>query len=208
MSDKLKPKKSGTAETNIELNSISKIQHSSPTVLLLGRIAAGVVGQLGLLGSGGKPDLHFTIIIKDNYSGILGFDGQPTLDVSFTPMKPGEIFKNAFLIQTKIYRNEIPSDTVIEIKIEAPNGMSNALFAQKLAENAYAFSSYTLDYSAPKKLIQPIMLDKEYNSSSYISGLLKSVMGYVPIIKTPGYQTPGWENPIPSSYYKNERFSK
>jgi len=44
----------------------------------------------------------------------------------------------------------------------------------------------------------------EYNSSSYVAGLLRSVMGYVPLISTPGYQVPGWESPMPGHYFKGE----
>jgi hypothetical protein len=48
------------------------------------------------------------------------------------------------------------------------------------------------------------MVEGEFNSSSYVAGLLKSVMGYVPKLYIQEYQTPGWDSPIPSSYYKGE----
>jgi hypothetical protein len=48
------------------------------------------------------------------------------------------------------------------------------------------------------------MIEGEYNSSSFVAGLLRSVMGYVPNIDVPGFQVPGWDTPIPSSYFKGE----
>lgn len=108
------------------------------------------------------------------------------------------------LIKTKVYNNQFPEKTVIEIVIDPPSGMSRTLFAQELARKACAFASYVLDYSFPKQLRQPVMIPGEFNSSSYMAGLLNSVMGYVPVIKTPGYQTPGWDTPIPASYFKGE----
>jgi hypothetical protein len=47
------------------------------------------------------------------------------------------------------------------------------------------------------------MQQGEFNSSSFMAGLLYSVMGYVPKISTPGYQTPGWESPVPSSFFRH-----
>ena len=47
------------------------------------------------------------------------------------------------------------------------------------------------------------MLRGEYNSSSFIAGLLNSVYGYAPKISFPGYQMPGWDNPIPSHYFRS-----
>lgn len=69
----------GVAMTNERTGSIAQAQHSEPTVTLMGRVAAGAIGNVGRFGPGGKPDLHFTLIIDDAYSGIFGFDGQPTI---------------------------------------------------------------------------------------------------------------------------------
>jgi len=48
------------------------------------------------------------------------------------------------------------------------------------------------------------MRSGEYNSSSYLAGLLKSVMGYVPLISISRYQAPGWEAPMPGHFFKGE----
>lgn len=200
------PKSSGVAMTNQRTGSIARIQHSEPSVTLMGRIAAGQVGKLGKLGPGGKPDLHFTLIVDDAYSGIFGFDGQPTLgDTSqFSLGQPRESFARMTQIKTLFYRNMLPEGVVIQIEMAPPPDMSKQLFAQGLIQAAHNFASFTLPYSAPRKLVGEVMVEGTYNSSSYIAGLLHSVMGYVPRISTPQYQTPGWETPIPASYFKGE----
>ncbi len=197
---------SGIAMTNERAGSVAQVQHSEPTVTLLGRVAAGVIGNVGRLGEGGKQDLHFTLIIDDAYSGIFGFDGQPTISDSsqFSIGSPRESLNRMTQIKTMFYRNTLPADVIIEISIDPPQGMSRQLFAQKLIQAAHNFASFTLPYSAPKKIVGEVMLEGTYNSSSYIAGLLNSVMGYVPKLSIQNHQAPGWEMPIPNSYFKGE----
>ena len=200
------PKHSAEAKTNTEINSVARAQHSEPTITLMGRVAAGRIGYLGVVGSGRKPDLHFTLVIDDAYSGIFGFDGQPTVDMSPSQILKigGRPFSHVKLIKTNFYRNQIPEKVIIKINMDPPSGMSKQAFAQELTRKALNFSSYTLPYSVPKLLVGEVMVEGEHNSSSYVAGLLQSVMGYVPEISTPGYQTPGWDTPIPASYFKGE----
>lgn len=198
------PQHSGTARTNGKPMSIAKIHHSEPSIALVGRVAGGVIGAIGRLGSGGKTDLHFTLVVSDAYSGIYAIDGQPTYDASFSLRNASKTLDNMLLIRTNIYRNELPKKIKISLDIAPPKGMNRTVFAQKLVTNAHNFASYVVDYSAPDKLVGATMVQGEYNSSSYIAGLLNSVMGYVPKIETPGYQTPGWDMPIPASYFKGE----
>ena len=207
--------RSGIANTNPKVNSIAKLQHSEPTVTLLGRIAGGHAGRVGLIGGGYKKDLHFTLIIEDSYTGIFGFDGQPGIDPTSKPsiIQTGvdTVFPLAGIIRavglikikTNYYRNTLPSDILINIKIDPPQGMASSMFASKLIAKACGFADYKIDYSAPSGIIGETMVRGEYNSSSYIAGLLNSIMGYVPKINTPGYQAPGWESPIPSEYFKD-----
>jgi hypothetical protein len=198
------PKYSGIVQTNSFDNSIARIQHSEPSITLMGRVAGGKMGYIGVIGPGRKPDLHFALIISDAYSGIFGFDGQPTSDINFSIKNPKRTLDNAKLIKTGFYRNTLPSDVVFQLEIDPPTGMSKSVFAQNLVQKAYNFSSYVLDYSIPKNLVGSTMVEGEFNSSSYVAGLLKSVMGYVPKLYIQEYQTPGWDSPIPSSYYKGE----
>ncbi|MGO4608146.1 hypothetical protein AB4142_17585 [Variovorax sp. 2RAF20] len=58
--------------------------------------------------------------------------------------------------------------------------------------------------SLPGEVRTKIPLNPPHNSSSYVAGLLKSVTGYVPLVSVPGYQTPGWESPMPAHCYKGE----
>lgn len=197
---------SGVAMTNQQVGSVARIQHSDPNVTLMGRIAGKSAGYIGKLGRGGKPDLHFTLVVDDVYSGIFGFDGQPTFtDTSQIDLaRPSDSLARMTRIKTLFYRDILPEDVVVQLPMEPPPGMSRQLFAQRLIQAAQNFASFTLPYSASKKLVGEVMVDGTYNSSSYIAGLLQSVMGYVPEISTPQYQTPGWETPIPAAYFKGE----
>ncbi len=200
------PKFSHIAMTNERTGSIAKAQHSDPTITLMGRVAAGPIGNLGRLGPGGKQDLHFTLIIDDAYSGIFGFDGQPTLADSgqFSINSPKESLRRLMRIKTFFYRNTLPLDVIIQIPVEPPPKISKQLFAQKLIQAAHNFASFTLAYSAPKHIVGDVMVEGTYNSSSYVAGLLNSVMEYVPNLSIPGHQAPGWESQIPASYFKGE----
>jgi hypothetical protein len=175
---------------------------SQPKFYLVGRIAGGLAGYVGGVLS---PDLHFTVIIEDANGKTTGIDGQPTTDLNFSTNVRNNPVKDFKMLRTNFYWNEMPSGIKIKIPLEPPAGMSGFTFKQELMKKAYAFASYSLDYSLPKNINGRQMNRKEYNSSSYVAGLLNSVMGYVPKISTPGgYQTPGWETPIPASYFKGE----
>ena len=64
-----------------------------------------------------------------------------------------------------------------------------------------------MPYSAPKRIGGAVMHTGEYNSSSYLIGLLNSVAGhsvnYATVIRSAlrGYQIPGLENPIAPEYF-------
>jgi hypothetical protein len=186
--------------TNTTRDSLVRVEHAAPTVALHGRIAGGAVGRLSLP----RPALHLTIVISDPYSGIFGIDGQPTDDAHITLSRIGESLSHFKLIRVKFYYNELPTKTEIRLPVEPPHGMSGQVFAQALMRKAYDFVSYSLPYRFPKHIVRDVMVEGEYNSSSFAAGLLLSVMGYLPRIETPGFQTPGWDQPIPSSYFKGE----
>ena len=113
-------------------------------------------------------------------------------------------YQNFFSIKTNRYDHALPAEVKLRIPLEPPSGMSRQEFAQKIIDRSQKFSSYVASYSFPKNLRESKMRSGEYNSSSYVAGLLRSVMGYVPLISTPGYQVPGWENPLPLHYFKGE----
>lgn len=199
-----KAKPSGQKPTNTTLGSIVVVKHNPPQIELWGRIAAtavlGVVDGRKITIEPGRinnktPSLHFTIVILSDYYGIIGIDGQPT------GTERG--LEKTMFLRTNFYRNTFPGEIILKIKLTPSNGMSEEFFAQKLVKTAKNFKDYSVKYSLPDNLSGGKMLKGEYNSSSYISGLLNSVMGHIPQIKTPGYQTPGWENPVPSSYFRD-----
>lgn len=164
-------------------------------VLLAGRIAADPMGYVsGLNGRG--TSLHFTILLENfrEYS-VYGFDGQPD-SVFQAPSKK--------LIVSNFYRNREPSNILFRRALHSPySGMSDEQFADELANGAHNFFSSTAHYSFPANVVGRRMLQGEYNSSSFIAGLLHSVMGYIPKVHFPGYQTPGWEDPIPAHYFRS-----
>lgn len=175
-----------------DTNSVARAQHSEPTFTLYGRIAATFVGYIG------RPhaDLHFSLVIDDAYSGITVIDGQPTY---------GEAgLRNALRIRTNIYANELPSDVIVKIPLDPPAGMGRGAFARELVIRATNFASYVSPYHPPARLRGDRMNPGEYNSSSYLAALLRSVMGYVPDVRVAGYQTPGWEQPMPLHFFKGE----
>ena len=106
--------------------------------------------------------------------------------------------------------SSIPSGVKVRIVLTPPQGMSKQQYAQEIKKKAHNFASYTVPYSVPKKLYGETMLDGEYNSGSYVSGLLQSIHGSarraVSFVTADGYVAPGWEKPIPSYYFKGEAF--
>jgi hypothetical protein len=189
-----------TATSNTTRASLVDVSHAAPKIELFGRVAADLLGKL----SQPKTALHLTIVISDPYSGVFGIDGQPTDDMKVNVRNLGKTFSNFMLIRVKFYYNEFPTKIQVRIPVEPPEGMSQHVFAQSIIRKAYNFASYSLPYSFPRHVIKDVMVDGEYNSSSFVAGLLKSVMGYVPKIEVPGFQLPGWDMPIPSSYFKGE----
>ncbi len=170
------------------------LQPVDPKFKIVGRVAGDGAGRVG------KPydDLHFTLIIENSEQGFIGIDGQPTY------FEAG--VRSSKLIRSNFYRDSLPTAVVVEFEIQAPSNISAEEFAKRLIVTAQNFASYTVDYSIPKGLTGNVMKPNEYNSGSYLSGLLHSVLGYVPEIDLHGmpYQMPGWETPIPDSYFKAE----
>jgi len=173
--------------------SVARAQHSEPTITLYGRIAAG---RLGYVSWPDPPDLHYSIVIDDAYDGITVLDGQPTA------LEAG--IRNMALIRANTYKDALPHAPVIRVRLHPPEGMSAQDFARKLVVNSQKFVSYVAPYSAPRNVRGSRMRPGEYNSSSYVAGLLQSVMGYVPTVSAAGFQAPGWESPIPAHYFKGE----
>lgn len=188
---------------------VVKRPYGGPTRLtrayLAARIAADPLGRLSALNLRGKA-LHFTILLENfREYAVYGFDGQPD-DVFQAPSKK--------LIVSNFYRNREPSSILFRMYLmppyavgyNAPSGDARSAeerFADDLANAAHNFFSSTEHYSFPANVVGRRMLQGEYNSSSFIAGLLNYVMGYIPKVSSPGYQTPGWENPIPSHYFRS-----
>jgi hypothetical protein len=171
--------------------SVGRAQHTSPTFTLYARVAAGFVGRL----SKPEPSLHLALVIDDGYS-ITVIDGQPTGLEAGLP--------NALRIRTNVSTTALPTGVIKTIPLAPPSGMSAGAFAHALTARARSFASYTSLYSFPSGLRGSAMEPDKFNSSSYLAGLLRSVMGRVPVVQVPGYQAPGWESPMPLHFFKGE----
>ena len=150
----------------------------------------------------GRPhtDLHFTLAMFDTEWGTVCIDGQPTL------REAG--IKNAKLIRSNFYYNTLPTKIELEQALEPQTGMEPDEFARRLYQTAQNFASYIEDYSLPAHLTGSSMNAGEYNSNSYMAGLLHSVMGSIPLLNLLSedgtqYQAPGLETPIPDSYFRS-----
>ena len=104
--------------------------------------------------------------------------------------------------------NILPTKIEIEQALESPTGMEPDEFARRLYQTAQNFASYIEDYAMPTHLTGSSMNAGQYNSNSYVAGLLHSVMGTVPLLNLLSedgtqYQAPGLETPIPDSYFRN-----
>jgi hypothetical protein len=172
---------------------VAHAQHSEPNVTLYGRIAAGPVGDISWPD---PPDLHFPIVIDDAYNGITVLDGQPPL------WEAG--IRNMALIRTHRYENSTPNGVRGRMPLRATQGMTQQEFARQIVVNSQEFVSYVAPCSAPKNTRGSRMRSGEYNSSSYVAGLLSSVMGCAPSLSTPGFQAPGRESPMRGHFFKGE----
>ena len=64
----------------------------------------------------------------------------------------------------------------VDVSRHALNTMSRTEFAHQIIVRSQKFASYVAPYPAPKNIRGSRMRPGEYNSSSYVAGLLGSVM--------------------------------
>jgi hypothetical protein len=185
-----------------------------PEFTVIARIAAIVVGRIV---SPLSPSLHLTLLIKDLYDGVTAIDGQPDGGFrigGFERIK-SNFYKNTIPNHLLTYNNQMtvaerlkysnPKD--IEISIIPPKFITPRDFKDKLIRNAKNFSGVITPYSVPRNIGGDRMISGQYNSSSYLIGLLNSVagdgIGYDIVIRTAlrGYQVPGLDMPIPSGHF-------
>lgn len=165
-----------------------------PVFKIIGRIAGKYAGYVGVP----FPDLHLTLLICNTEQGTIGIDGQPTgAEAGLSNMKK---------IRTNFYYNVEPTDVVIAFDLKPSTTMTNEEVANRFIAAAQNFASYTESYSVPEGLTGESMRQGEYNSGSYLAGLVHSVLGYVPKLDFYGkaLQAPGWDMPLPDSCFKGE----
>ena len=168
------------------------IAHSRDTkVTLYGRYAAGL-GDAACA----PACIHLSIVIQDQYDGVTLIDGQPRLSADTSTIPAGF----DLTLRTNVSA-EFQKNSVFQIDLVAPAGMSGRQFASALVSGAQNFIDGSVNYTIP--LLPSGNIHGAYNSNSYASGLLRSVMGAVPSISFGSMQAPGWSSSIPACKFKN-----
>jgi hypothetical protein len=156
-------------------------------ISLNGRYAAGLGDAACTPGC-----IHLAIVVQDQYSGVTLIDGQPGFGVSLD---------SALLTLHSNVLSDFQKNTVFTVDITVPSGMSGRQFAAALLEGAQNFKAGVVGYSIPD-LPSGEMGRGQYNSNAYVSGLIKSVSGFVPTVSFGNLQAPGWANPIQAYRFK------
>ncbi len=101
------------------------------------------------------------------------------------------------LVTTYSYPKDSPNRADFIQLLDPPPGMSDCEFINALIDAARSYRN-DLPYSLPHNLAGR-MDAGEYNSNSFISGVLQAVGVHPPVIEAGGksYQFPGYQNPIP-----------
>jgi RHS repeat-associated protein len=100
------------------------------------------------------------------------------------------------LVGTPNYSGDVISKARFKQVVRPPAGMSDCDFIRALISAAASYQS-NLPYSFPS-IPSGAMSPGQYNSNSFVSGVLQSVGATPPSINTGGqFQLPGYQNPIP-----------
>ena len=100
------------------------------------------------------------------------------------------------LVGTPNYSRDVISKAQFNQVVHPPAGMSDCDFIRALISAAASYQNI-LPYSFPS-IPSGAMSPGQYNSNSFVSGVLQSVGATPPTISTNGqFQLPGYQNPIP-----------
>jgi RHS repeat-associated protein len=165
----------------------SAVDPSGLKVLLSGHMAAGPGGRVTHPNS-----YHFALNL--NPDDACKCKGQWPLTLGGQPL-------NGKLIGAYNYPGDSLANAQFTQVVPTPQGMTDCEFIKALMHASYRYHN-NLPYSFPRIGLIPFLPDGEmapgtYNSNSYISGILVRAGAMPPIIAGDGFQTPGYENPIP-----------
>ena len=154
---------------------------------ITGHLAAGIVGRLT-----NPNSFHLSIFIDLEKACSCLKNNSFTIG--------GQLEKGRLV--TKInYPGDAVSNASYRQKLPPPRGTSECEFATRLLNAAKRFTG--LDYSFPTIIPIPFVGDgamssTEYNSNSFVAGVIKAAGGIPPKINSDGkFQVPGYHNPIP-----------
>jgi RHS repeat-associated protein len=112
------------------------------------------------------------------------------------PVTLGSQEIGGMLVGTPNYPGDAISHAQFKQVVQRPAGMSDCDFIRALISAAASYQN-NLDYSVPTNL-SGAMSPGQFNSNSFVSGVLQSVGATPPSINTGGqFQLPGYQNPIP-----------
>ena len=158
---------------------------------IVGHLAGGPVGRLTSPNS-----YHLAIQLnpgKDcDPGGVKTLGGQPSGN-----------FANGNLVSKPNYPGD-SKDIAYTQAIPTPEGMSDCEFLKRLIKASGTYCN-CLKYSKPDVSMMPGVSDGNmpagnYNSNSFVSGVIESAGGKPPVLQTGGaWQAPGYQNPVPIS---------
>ena len=158
---------------------------------IVGHLAGGPVGRLTSPNS-----YHLAIQLnpgKDcDLGGVKTLGGQPSGN-----------FANGNLVSKPNYPGD-SKDIAYTQAIPTPEGMSDCEFLKRLIKASGTYCN-CLKYSKPDVSMMPGVSDGNmpagnYNSNSFVSGVIESAGGKPPVLQTGGaWQAPGYQNPVPIS---------
>jgi hypothetical protein len=164
---------------------MSPVLASDATGLLVSVVAHEAAAPLGKLTN---PDsYHAALYLKpDDPCSCSG-----TWPVTLGAQKIGDR-----LVGVVNYPGDAYQNSAFRQPVQPPAGMSDCEFIRALIEAAARYTAL-VPYSFPS-LPGGAMGPNEFNSNSYVSGLLKAVGARPPALRTLGlFQLPGYQNPLP-----------
>ena len=161
----------------------------STKVEIQGNVAGGDLGNRT-----DPRSLHLSVSISDGYAGLTVLNGQPRgpgwfcmlcLNSEATAAAHGPIVWGPHALAI-------------------PAGMTSTSFANALVGATNQYANYLVPYSMPS-LPSGAMNSWQFNSNSWVAGLLYSVTGGIPAYTFAPDQAPGYANPVPSWTFRKRR---
>ncbi|MCS6320312.1 MAG: RHS repeat-associated core domain-containing protein, partial [Nitrospira sp.] len=169
-------------------------------VYISGHAAAGPVGQFWTT----PPSYHLSLVLVPDdpipFQGRPGWESNPGTGVGPYPSQTLGAHPDISLTlrSTPNYSSDNLQSGQYSQLIPTPPGLTDTQFINNLVKAASCFRG--MPYSAPDR--SGYMGAGEYNSNSYVAGLIIAVGGLPPPLNPSGqWQAPGYTNPVPLSSF-------